>query len=94
MKEKPNIKKNIVQRFDLAPEAVGCVRLTLIDNTNAYLENYNSIAEYTGRRVGIKAGNYYVTIEGSGLELESFGHENVAVRGRIEAVRYEMLRER
>jgi sporulation protein YqfC len=87
---KRNIKKDIVQKSGLAPEAVGCVRLTMIDNTNLYIENHSNITEYSMRRVGVYAGPFYITVEGSGLELESFGQENVAVKGEIASIKYEI----
>lgn len=87
---KRNIKKDIVQRAGLAPEAVGCVRITMIDNTNLCIENHKNVAEYTTRRVGVYAGPFYITVEGAGLELESFGQENVAIRGEIASIKYEM----
>jgi sporulation protein YqfC len=88
------IKKGIVQRFELAPEAVGCIRLTVIDNTHAYLENYKNVIEYTQKRVSVNAGAYNIVIEGGGLELESFGKENVTVRGAIASIRYENISRR
>jgi sporulation protein YqfC len=92
LEKKKSIGKSIAQKFDLAPEAVGCVRLTAIDNTNLYIENHKSVSEYTVRRVAVSAGSFYIVVEGEGLELESFGKENVAVRGEITAIKYEALR--
>lgn len=87
-----NIKKNIVQKFELAPEAVGCLRLTVIDNTHAYIENHKGIVEYSPKRVGISAGAFVIVIGGSGLLLERFGRENVVVSGDIHSVQYENLK--
>lgn len=87
---KKSIKKDIVQRAGLAPEALGCVRLTMIDNSNLYIENHKNVSEYTARRVGVYAGPFFITVEGTGLELESFGQENVAVRGEITSIKYEI----
>ncbi|MGE5495739.1 MAG: YabP/YqfC family sporulation protein [Burkholderiales bacterium] len=87
---KRNVKKVIVQKSGLAPEAVGCVRLTMIDNTNLYIENHSNISEYSMKRVGVYAGPFYITVEGSELELESFGQENVAIKGEIASIKYEI----
>jgi sporulation protein YqfC len=92
LSKKKGLKKYITQRFDLAPEAVGCVRLTAVDNTNLYIENHKSVSEYTSKRVAVSTGSFYIVVEGVGLELESFGRENVAVRGEITSIRYEALR--
>ena len=83
------VKKNIVQKFDLAPEAVGCMRLTVIDNTDVYIENHEGVIEYTQKRISINIGSYSLVIAGSGLELEHFGHENIAVKGKILSIQYE-----
>ncbi len=88
-----DMKKNIVQKFELAPEAVGCLRLTVIDNTHAYIENHKGIVEYTQKRVGISAGGAFaIVISGNNLLLERFGRENVVVTGDIRSVQYENLR--
>ncbi len=92
MGKKEGIKKKIVQKAGLAPEAVGCVRLTAIDNTHLCIENHKSIAQYTSKRVGINAGYYYIIVEGSGIELESFGQENVSIKGEITSIKYEVSR--
>ncbi len=86
------IKKSIVQKFELAPEAVGCVRLTVIDNTNVYIENHRGIAEYTQKRASINGGAFMIVITGSDLHLERFGRDNVAISGDIRSVQYENLR--
>jgi len=83
------IKKNIVQKFELAPEAIGCMRLTVIDNTNVYLENHKGVIEYTQKRVNINIGPYNLIIEGVNLNLSSFGKENVAIKGEIACIQYE-----
>lgn len=86
------IKKHIVQRFELAPEAAGCTRLTLIDNTHACLENHKGIIEYTQKKICINATGLRILIGGSGLVLERYGRENVMISGDISIIQYEKLR--
>jgi len=86
------IKKGIVQKFELSPEAVGCLRLTIIDNTNVYIENHRGIAEYTQKKVGINGDAFVIVISGGALQLERFGRDNVAISGDIRSVQYENLR--
>ncbi|MFA5676501.1 MAG: YabP/YqfC family sporulation protein [Christensenellales bacterium] len=92
MKKFRDLKKSLVYRFDLAAEAAGCTRLTLIDNTHACIENHKGITEYTQKKVCVKAGGLNIAISGSGLVLERFGRENVMIKGDIQAVQYENLR--
>ncbi len=87
-----DIKKSIVQKFELAPEAVGCLRLTVIDNTNVYIENHKGIAEYTQKCAAINGGAFVIIISGSGLHLERFGRDNAAISGDIRSIQYEILR--
>lgn len=89
MKKLRSVPKNILKRLEMAPEAMGSVRLTAIDDTHARIENYSSVLEYTSKRVRLTAGEFALVIEGEELELEALGKENVAVRGRIGCVRYE-----
>ncbi len=86
------IKKSIVQKFELAPEAVGCLRLTVIDNTNVYIDNHKGVAEYTHKRVGINGGSFLIVITGTDLHLERFGRDNAAISGDIRLIQYENLR--
>ncbi len=92
MGRRADIKKKLTLKTGLAPEALGCLRVTIIDNTNLFIENYSNVSEYTGRRLGVNTGTFYITIEGEGLELESFGQENVSVRGEITSIKYELSR--
>lgn len=89
MKKMREFKKRIVQKTDLAPEAVGCMRLTIIDNNYLYLENHQGVHEYTQKRILIDGGAYGLVVKGSRLMLESFGKDNVAVRGEIDTIQYE-----
>lgn len=91
MKKARKIAQGIVKRLELAPEAAGCLRVTLIDNTHAYIENHRGVMEYTTRRVIVRAQDVSVTISGEALTLERFGREDVAVRGGITLVQYEAL---
>ncbi len=90
LKKARKITQGIVKRLELAPEAAGCLRVTLIDNTHAYIENHRGVLEYTTRRVVVRAQDVNVTIGGEALTLERFGREDVAVRGSIMQVQYEI----
>jgi sporulation protein YqfC len=74
----------------MAPEAAGCLRVTLLDNTHAYIENHRGVLEYTTRRVCIRAEQMNITVSGESLILDRFGHEDVAIRGDIRQVQYEI----
>ncbi len=93
LKKPRKITQNIVKRLQMAPEAAGCLRITLIDNTHAYIENHRGVLEYTTRRVCVRVQQMNVTISGEGLMLERFGREDVAIRGDIRQVQYEIFGE-
>lgn len=94
MQKKPRkLTQRIAKRLQMAPEAAGCLRITLIDNTHAFVENHQGVLEYTARRVCIRTPQTNVTISGQGLVLERFGREDVVVRGDIRQLQYEMTGE-
>jgi sporulation protein YqfC len=74
----------------MAPEATGCLRVTLLDNTHAFIENHRGVLEYTARRVCIRTPMMNVTVGGQGLVLERFGRDDVVIRGDIYQVQYEI----
>ena len=90
MKKARKLTQNIVKRLEMAPEAAGCLRVTLLDNTHAFIENHQGIVEYTTRRVCIRARQINVTVSGEGLILERLGREDVVIRGDIAQVQYEI----
>ena len=89
MKQMSGIKKTVAKRLALAPEAAGCTRLTLIDNTALCIENFERIVEYTQRRIRIYTGAYDILVRGSGLVLEDFGGGFVSIAGQILSVEYD-----
>ena len=91
MKKIRELGKHIAGKFELAPEAAGSTRLTLIDNTHACVENHRGIAEYTQKRFCIRSHSLCIIISGSALALERFGRENVMIRGDIRTIQYENL---
>lgn len=83
------IKKKVMQMADLAPEAVGCTRMIVLDNTNVFLENHKGVREFSQKRIQIDIGRIDLIIEGDELTLEGFGKESVSVRGEIDIIRFE-----
>ena len=89
MKRMSGIKRTVAERLALAPEAAGCTRLTMIDNTALCIENFERIVEYTQKRVRIHTGTHDILVRGSGLMLEDFGSGFVSVAGQIISVEYD-----
>jgi len=93
LKKPRKLTQSIVKRLQMAPEAAGCLRITLIDNTHAFIENHQGVLEYTARRVCVRTPQMNVAISGQRLVLERFGREDVVVRGDIRQLQYEMTGE-
>ena len=74
--------------MSLAPEAAGCMRMTLTDDNAVCIENYQSIVEYTQKRVRVHIGAYDILVRGTQLVLSEFGSDIVMICGRISAVEY------
>ena len=75
--------------MSLAPEAAGCMRMTLTDDNAVCIENYKSIVEYTQKRVRVHIGAYDILVRGTQLVLQEFGSDIVMICGRISAVEYD-----
>jgi len=82
-------KKHMAKRAELAPEAAGCMRLVMTDNTSVYVENHKGVAQYTEKRVTLNLENAQIIIGGSALTLEWFGAGVVAVGGEVSSILFE-----
>lgn len=88
-RKKGSLKKRVARWADLAPEAAGSTRMTMIDASSVFLENHRGVLEYTDRRVVLGLEDGQMAINGSDLVLAHFGKDNAAVRGDIVSVVFE-----
>lgn len=67
---------------------MGALRVTLTGNTEAWIENYKGILEYTENTILLQAKTCQVCFEGTGLSVDYYTNEDMKISGRISAVRY------
>ena len=67
----------------------GEIKLTLVGNRQALLENYQGLSEYDGKCVTFQGKRMKITVEGEKLRLDYYGSRETLLRGRIRAIRFE-----
>lgn len=95
MKKKKNqinhsLKKEILVDTLKLPKDVcmGALRVTLTGNTEAWIENYRGILEYTEQTILLQTKTCQVCFEGSKLSIDYYTNEDMKISGCISCVRY------
>ena len=89
-------KKNITPKKELLVESLqfpkdvcmGALRVTLTGNSEAWVENYKGILEYTGQTILLQAKTCQVCFEGNRLSIDYYTNEDMKISGNIQSVRY------
>lgn len=83
-------KKELLMETLKLPKDIcmGALRVTLTGNTEAWIENYRGILEYTESTILLQAKTCQVCFEGTGLSVDYYTNEDMKISGRINAVRY------
>ena len=67
---------------------MGALRVTLTGNTEAWVENYRGILEYTEQTILLQTKTCQVCFEGSKLSIDYYTNEDMKISGCISCVRY------
>ena len=67
---------------------MGALRVTLTGNSEAWIENYRGILEYTRERILLQAKTCQVCLEGTRLSIDYYTNEDMKISGNISALRY------
>ena len=82
-------KESIVESLQLPKDVcLGALRVTLTGNSEAWIENYRGILEYTGTTIKKKKKTCQVCFEGSRLSIDYYTNEDMKISGCITCVRY------
>jgi len=83
-------KKELLMETLKLPKDIctGALRVTLTGNSEAWIENYRGILEYTENTILLQAKTCQVCFEGTGLSVDYYTNEDMKISGRINAVRY------
>lgn len=95
MKKKKNPTNNSFKKETLVdtlrlPKDVcmGALRVTLTGNTEAWIENYRGILEYTDKLILLQTKSCQVCFEGNRLSIDYYTNEDMKISGIICSVRY------
>lgn len=67
---------------------LGALRVTMTGNTEAWIENYRGILEYTENMILLQAKTCQICFEGTGLSVDYYTNEDMKISGCICNVRY------
>jgi len=82
-------KEDIVESLSLPKDVcLGALKLTLTGNSEAWIENYRGILEYTGTRILLQAKTCQVCLEGNRLSIDYYTNEDMKISGCITCVKY------
>ena len=82
-------KELLVESLKLPRDiCMGAVKVTLTGNSEAWIENYRGILEYTEDLILLQGKTCQVCFEGSGLSIDYYTNEDMKISGCICCVRY------
>ncbi|MDR2044302.1 MAG: YabP/YqfC family sporulation protein [Clostridium sp.] len=82
-------KESLLESLQLPKDVcLGALRVTMTGNTEAWIENYKGILEYTGQNILLQAKTCQVCFEGSRLAIDYYTNEDMKISGCITSVRY------
>lgn len=88
-KKEISARENLVDRLDLPKDLLlGAINICITGQYEAYIENYNSIIEYTDRVIKIRGKNLSVKITGKNLIIDSYSKDDMSIKGIIKEVIY------
>lgn len=83
-------KELLVESLQLPKDVcMGALRVTMTGNTEAWVENYKGILEYTGQVILLQAKTCQVCFEGTRLSIDYYTNEDMKISGCITCVRYQ-----
>ena len=83
-------KQKIVESFQLPKDVcLGALRVTLTGNSEAWIENYRGILEYTGNIILLQGKNCQVCFEGNRLSIDYYTNEDMKISGCINCIKYQ-----
>ena len=88
-KEGINRKEKLVEKLMLPKDLMlGAAVVTITGQSEAYVENYRGIIEYTSQRIRLQTKTCSVEIQGSSLDIGYYTNDEMKITGHISAVMY------
>lgn len=83
------LTSNVVETFQVPKDlAFGAVIATITGQTEAHIENYRGIIEYTEEKIKLQTKTCKLEILGSKLYIEYYTNDEMKISGIIEHVNY------
>lgn len=82
-------KELLVESLKLPKDiCMGAMRVTMTGNSEAWIENYRGILEYTENLILLQGKTCQVCFEGTGLSIDYYTNEDMKISGSITCVKY------
>lgn len=82
-------KEMIVESLKLPKDSMlGASIVTVTGSTDAFVENYRGILEYTPECIILQGKNCQISIMGRRLTIDYYTNEDMKISGCIETIRY------
>ena len=87
--ERTDERRVSVESLKLPKDSLlGASIVTVTGNTDAFVENYKGIIEYTNQQILLQGKNCKIEICGRRLNIVYYTNEDMKISGWIESVRY------
>lgn len=85
----PGRKELVVESLKLPKDSMlGASIVTVTGNTDAFIENYRGIIEYTSQMILLQGKNCKIEICGKRLSIVYYTNEDMKINGWIDQIRY------
>ena len=82
-------KENLINTLQLPKDVcLGALRVTMTGCSEAWIENYRGILEYSDKLILLQAKTCQVCFEGSRLSIDYYTNEDMKISGCIRCVNY------
>lgn len=87
--EEKNRKEKIVEKLSLPKDLMlGAPVLTVTGQSEAYIENYRGIIEYTDARIKLQTKTCVIVLEGKALDIGYYTNDEMKITGKISSISY------
>ena len=89
LKKAPMIAGAIAERLELPGEAVGELKLSVVDRHRALIENHRGLLACTEERIVVRGSHGSLSLSGVGLCIEAMNEKDLLISGKLERVEWD-----
>ncbi len=83
------LKSEVVESLKLPKDILlGAVIVTVTGQSEAFVENYRGIVEYTDNLIALQTKTCLVTITGKSLRIDYYTNDEMKITGHIKNIQY------